>query len=89
MVVQRVSAVLSLSGNTSSSDDSMLISYLIYDEDGKLVSFTNVNQTWRSMWYENYCELDITGTPTSVGTYELILLFNGMEVGSQKFAITN
>lgn len=86
---QKISAVLSLSGNTSSSDDSMLISYLIYDEDGKLVSFTNANQTWRSMWYENYCELDITGTPTSVGTYELILLFNGMEVGSQKFAITN
>lgn len=86
---QKISAVLSVSGSASTSDDSVLITYLIYNEDGKLVSFSTATQTWRSMWYESYCELDVTGTPANVGTYELVLLFNGQQAGSQKFAITN
>lgn len=87
-VGQKISAVIALSGSVERSDENVLITYAIHNEDGKLVSFSHDTQTWRSMWYENYCELDVTGVPTDVGTYELSLYFNGQSVGTQKFEIT-
>jgi hypothetical protein len=40
------------------------------------------------MWYENYCEMDVPGVPGNVGTYNLVVYFNAMTAGSQKFEIT-
>lgn len=85
---QKMSVVVSCSADVKSSSDKVLTSFVIYDEDGNLVSFTHKTQTWKSMWYENYCELDVTGVPAEVGTYTLTVFFNGQTAGSQKFMIT-
>lgn len=87
-VGQKISAVIAHSGRVERSDDEVLITYVIRDEGGKIVSFSHDTQTWRSMWYENYCELDVSGIPVNVGTYELSVYFNGQTVGMQKFEIT-
>ena len=87
-VGQKISTVVALSGKTTNSDNDVLTTFAIYDENDELVTFSHHNQTWRSMWYENYCELDITSIPVEQGSYNMILYFNGQIVGSQKFEIT-
>jgi len=87
-VGEKISMVLALSGTPASSNDSVLITYAIYDESNNLVSFAHDSQVWQTIWYQNYCELDVPGVPAEVGTYNAIVYFNGAEVGSQKFAIT-
>lgn len=88
VVGQKVSAVIALSGNIEKSDDDILITYVVHDENEKLITFSHDVQTWRSMWYENYCELDVKGIPTELGTFELTIFFNGQIVGTQKFEIS-
>ena len=85
---EKVSIVLALSETAANANDSVAITYAIYDEDNNLVSFAHDSQIWKTMWYQNYCEMDIPGIPIEVGTYNLIVYFNAMEVGSQKFEIT-
>ena len=85
---QKVSMVLSAGKDPINSDNDVVITYAIYDENGNLVSFNHDSQVWQSMWYQNYCELDISGVPTDIGTYKVVLLIDGAEVGSQKFEIT-
>ena len=80
--------VISSSADVMSSSDKVLTTFAIYNEDGGLVSFSHKTQTWKSMWYENYCELDISGIPAEVGTYSVTVFFDGAEAGSQKFEIT-
>ena len=86
---QKVSMVISSAVSVKNSTDKVTITYVIYDEFGKLVDFSAESQVWQSMWYKKYCELDVPSVPAEVGTYNLVLLLNGMEAGSQKFAITN
>jgi len=85
---EKISMVLALSGEAKTSNDSILITYAIYDENNNLINFTHSSQVWQTMWYQNYCELDIPGIPADIGTYNVIVYFNGAEVGSQKFAVT-
>ena len=85
---EKVSMVLALAKATEKSDDSVCITFAIYDENNNLVSFSHNSQTWQSMWYQNYCELDISGIPTEIGTYNVAIYFNGALAGSQKFEIT-
>lgn len=85
---QKVSMVLSVPGEPIASDNDVTLTYVIYDENDNLVSYFHDSQVWQSMWYQNYCELDIAGVPAEVGTYKVVLLIDGAEVGSQKFAIT-
>ena len=86
---EKISMVLALSGYTDSSSDSVIITYAIYNENDELVSFTHDSQVWQTMWYQNYCELDIPAVPGNNGTYKVIVYFDGMEVGSQKFEINS
>jgi len=85
---EKISAVFACDGDTDDSNDEILITYVVYDEDNTLVSFTQVNQTWNEMWDENYCELDVPSIPVEAGMYNVIIHFNGAEAGSQKFEIT-
>ena len=87
-VGQKISTVLALAKAPANSDDSIVVTFAIYDENDQLVSFSHISQTWQSMWYQNYCELDIPVVPSEVGTYNVIVYFNGAEAGAQKFAIT-
>ena len=85
---EKISVVLALSGYAESSEDAVITTFAVYDENGNLVSFSDLSQTWQTMWYQNYCELDIPGIPAETGTYNVIIYFNGAEIGSQKFEIT-
>ena len=85
---EKISMVIALSGSTTRSDDTVLTTFAVYDANGALVSYSHSSQSWRSMWDQNYCELDIPGVPAEVGTYEVILYFDGAEAASQKFEIT-
>ena len=87
-VGQKMSIVLALANTPAYSDDTIVTTFAVYDENDQLVSYSHISQTWQSMWYQNYSELDIPVVPTEIGTYNLIVYFNGAEVGSQKFAIT-
>lgn len=85
---EKISMVLALSEDTDDSDETVLTTFVIYDENGTMVSFSHSSQSWKDMWYQNYCELDITGIPAEPGTYNVIVYFNGAEAGSQKFEVT-
>ena len=85
---QKISMVLACSADYDNSEDNISITFAIYDENDNLISFSHLSQTWQSMWYENYCELDISGVPTEPGTYNAVVFFNGAEAGSQKFEVT-
>lgn len=87
-VGDKISAVLTLSHWYEISDDEIMTTFAIYDESGNLVNFSHFDSTWRFLWYQNYCELDITSIPAETGTYEVFIYFDGAEVGSQKFEIT-
>lgn len=86
-VGDKISAVLTLSHWYEISDDEIMTTFAIYDESGNLVNFSHFASTWRFLWYQNYCELDITSIPADIGTYEVFVYFDGAEVGSQKFEI--
>ena len=85
---EKISMVVALSGDPDDANDSVTISFAIYNEENKLVSFGHDSQNWQAMWYENYCEMDVLGVPGNVGTYNLVVCFNGMTAGSQKFEVT-
>lgn len=85
---EKISTVLALSDKPEKSEDSVITTFAIYDETNQLVSFSHDTMTWDSMWYHNYCEMDIPGIPANAGTYEVVILFNGSRIGSQKFEIT-
>lgn len=85
---EKISTVLALSDKPEKSEASVITTFAIYDETNQLVSFSHDTMTWDSMWYHNYCEMDIPGIPANAGTYEVVILFNGSKIGSQKFEIT-
>lgn len=87
-VGEKISVVMSLAEDSEDSDASVNIVFAVYDENNNLISFSHNAQTWQSMWYQNYCELDVPSVPTEIGTYNLVIYFNGTNVGSQKFEIT-
>ena len=87
-VGEKISMVLALSGKTKSSSDQITIGFVITDDNDNLVNFSHSSETWKSMWNENYCELDIPGIPANAGIYTVTVYFNGAEAGSQKFEIT-
>lgn len=72
--------------NTSS--DVITTMYVIRTEDGSLISSNITQQTWTSMWYKRYCELDVPALPEDPGTYSITIYFNGAIVHSQNFNIT-
>ena len=86
-VGQKISAVIALSGRVERSDNNVFITYAIRDESGKLVVFSHDTQTWRSMWYENYCELDIPSMPQTAGNYTMDVYFNGASATRAEFII--
>ena len=85
---EKISMVVALSGDPDDSNDSVTISFAIYNEENELLSFYHDSQSWQAMWYENYCEMDVPGVPGNVGTYNVVVYLNGMTAGSQKFEIT-
>lgn len=87
-VPANISIVLACDGDVGASEDQVLIVYSVYNEENELIAFTHASETWDNLWNKNYCELDIPVVPDEAGTYNVIVYFNGSEVGSQKFEIS-
>ena len=69
------------------SSDVITTLYVIRDESGKLISSETTAQTWTSMWYKYYGELDIPSIPSVPGNYTIEVYFNGAWVHEQSFKV--
>lgn len=69
------------------SSDVITTMYVIRDESGKLISSETTAQTWTSMWYKYYGELDIPSIPSVPGNYTIEVYFNGAWVHEQAFKV--
>ena len=71
------------------SEDLIATLFVIRDSQGTIVSADHTEATWTSMWYRNYCELDIPSIPAVAGTYNISIYFNGASVFATDFTVTN
>ena len=69
------------------SSDVITTMYVVRDESGKLISSETTAQTWTSMWYKYYGELDIPSIPSVPGNYTIEVYFNGAWVHEQAFKV--
>ena len=79
--------VARLRNKYNTSADVITTLYVIRDESGKLISSETIGQTWTSMWYKYYGELDIPSIPSVPGDYTIEVYFNGMWVHEQSFKV--
>jgi len=80
--------VVRLSRQYNTSPNMITTMYVIRDENGKLISSETTAQTWTSMWYKYYCELDIPSLPDKAGTYTMEVYLNGAWAHEQTFYVT-
>jgi len=80
--------VLMMTKKYNTSDDPIVILYVIRDENGIPVSWNSNVQTWNSMWSKNYCELTIPAMPADPGVYTIDIYLNGQALHQHNFAIT-
>ena len=73
--------------NTSS--DMIVSLFVVRDTAGTIVSMSTQEQTWTSMWYRNYCELDIPNIPDIPGNYKISVFFNGKLAAERDFTVTS
>ena len=71
----------------STSSETVTITYVIRNAQGQPIQTEVTSVPWRSMWYKNYCELDIPIMPSAAGDYTMEVYFNGGLVVSQPFTI--
>ena len=86
-VGQKAGLVLQLNHIYDTSSDTITAMYVIKDAQGKLVSWNSTSQTWTSMWYKYYGELDIPSIPSVPGNYTIEVYFNEAIVTTQSFTI--
>ncbi len=86
---KKASFLIKLSKSPKSSSDKITILFVIRDESGNVVSTATTSQTWKKMWSNKYCELDIPSLPQVTGQYNMSIFFNGASVHEQNFTITD
>lgn len=86
-VGEKASFLVRMRHEYNTSSDLIVATFLIRDNTGKIVNFSTSEQTWISMWYKNYCELDIPTMPDAAGNYTITVYFNGYFAGEQEFSV--
>lgn len=84
---EKVSVVAHLDTTYAVSNASIVTTYVLRDSQNRTVSLDTQSETWRNMWFQRYCELDLPQMPVDPGTYILDIYFNGLFVGSVAFNI--
>lgn len=84
---EKISILAHLSKTYNVSDQMIATTYVVRDGDGRLVSLDTESQSWRNMWYQRYCELDLPQQPTQAGNYCVDIYFNDQHVHSLSFTI--
>lgn len=72
--------------NTSKTPFTIL--FVIRDDTGNLVDYGFIATTWREMWKNRYCELDIPVLPEKAGSYTMEVYFNAGTVYNGTFTMT-
>lgn len=85
---EKASFLVRLRSEYSTSSDKITTLFVIRDENGMIISTGSTMQTWRKMWYRNYCELDVPSIPQAAGKYTISIYFNGALAAEQSFEIT-
>ena len=83
----KVSVLFKLSERYTVSDYNITTLFVFRDQDGNVVDFVEVDQTWKDMWYQFYCEMDIPYVPAAAGNYSLNIYFNGTAVAEMSITI--
>jgi hypothetical protein len=85
---QKASFVIRLNRKYVTSSDIITSMFIIRDSEGNIVSADTSAQSWTSMWYQYYCELDVPALPDQAGEYTMQIFFNGMFAHEQAFTVT-
>ena len=84
---EKASFLLYVNRSYATSRDQITTTFVTRNSDGQPVLIENQTRTWSAMWYQRYCELDISQLPTEPGSYTMEIYFNGQAAGTQKFTI--
>ena len=87
-VGEQASFLVKLNTKYNSVRTNVVTTYVIRDEQGVFYSINSTEMTWRDMWYQRRCELDIPALPTAAGNYTMEIYFNGMSAGEVSFTMT-
>lgn len=85
---ESVSILAHLSKTYTVSDQTITTTYVVRGSDNRMVSLDTQDRTWRNMWYQRYCELDLPQMPTAPDTYTVDIYFNDLYVGSVQFTVS-
>jgi hypothetical protein len=85
---ENASFIIHVNSEYSTSSDDITSLFVIRNQEGQIVSVLSSSETWRRMWYRNYCELDIPKLPQAPGEYSVSVFFNGQFVKSVDFVIS-
>lgn len=87
-VGESASAIVRLTQEYVTSPDNIEVLFVIRDSNGSVINSEVLNQTWTSLWYKGYCELDLPALPTVPGTYTAEIYFNGAYITIEPIAFT-
>lgn len=85
---ERASFLVHLSKAYGVSNDDIVTLFVIRDNADNLVDASHITNTWISMWYRNYCELDIPALPAEPGEYTIEVYLNGALAATQTFLVS-
>ncbi len=85
---QKVSFLVHMLKKFTSSSDKINTLFVIRDANGTVVNASSVASTWKKMWTNKYCELDIPTVPKTPGKYTISVYFNGALANEQSFTVT-
>ncbi len=86
---QKAAFVVRLKKSFKKSSDSINTVLVIRDANGNIISTSVTKETWKKMWTNSYCELNVPTLPETPGEYTVSIFFNGMLANQQNFTITN
>lgn len=88
-VGQKASFLLTVYSYYNYDSANIVTMFLIRDAQGQIVSYDTTTRTFREMWYNARCELDIPKMPASAGEYTISVYFDGALVFEQPFTVTD
>ena len=62
---------------------------VIRNKDNEIISIATETATWKKMWDERYCELNIPAIPNTAGNYSISIYFNGLLVNENTFTMVS
>jgi hypothetical protein len=84
---EKASFLVKSSKTPKSSKDKVTVTYVIRKDDKTVIILSSETFTWKKMWSNRYCELNIPTIPSSAGNYSIDVYFNGALAHTEKFAV--